>query len=87
VVAQADGQSLGHFAAVLAAAEAGVSVGGLEGEDGLEGIAGGKGAELGRSVAGGVERANEGAHAGAGDTVNGDVIVFKPLEDADVGEA
>jgi hypothetical protein len=43
--------------------------------------------ELIRGFAGGVEAADEAAHAGAGEVVDGDVVFFKPFEDADVGFA
>ena len=44
----------------------------------------GHGAHLSRRRAGGIERADQRAHAGACDAVNGDVMLFKPLQNADV---
>jgi len=43
--------------------------------------------KLSRGLAGGVEAADKSAHAGAGEVVDGDVVLFKPFEDADVGFA
>ena len=37
--------------------------------------------------AGGVEAADEAAHAGAGDEVDGDAVAFEPFDDADVAES
>src|SRR5580765_5866557 len=42
--------------------------------------------EFARRFAGGVETANQAAHAGASDVVHRDVMVFEPLQDANVGE-
>ncbi len=39
-----------------------------------------------RSFAGGVESAHQAAHAGASDVVNWNVMVFKPVQNADVRE-
>jgi len=38
-----------------------------------------------RGPAGGVEAADEAAHAGSGQVVDGDVVLFKPFQNADVG--
>jgi len=45
-VAEADGDGLGKLVLVLAAAVAQIGIGRLKGEDAVEGIAGGDGAEL-----------------------------------------
>jgi hypothetical protein len=41
---------------------------------------------FGGGHAGGVEAADEAAHAGAGDEVDGDAVTFEPFDDADVGQ-
>jgi len=84
---EADGQGGGALPPVLPAAKAGVDVRGLQREDLGEGVAHSQGAHLGRGVPGGVHAANQRAHAGSGDAVDGDVIIFKPLNHAHVGQA
>ena len=43
--------------------------------------------DLVRRHAGGIRAADEAAHAGAGDEIDGDAMFFEPAEHADVGEA
>ena len=59
----------------------------MQREDPGEGIAGGERAQFGRREAGGIEASDKGTHAGAGEAVDGDVVFFHPLQDADVGQA
>lgn len=47
---------------------------------------GGEGLELFAVVTGSPEGADVGAHAGAGDAVDGDIVFFEDLDDADIGE-
>jgi hypothetical protein len=63
-VIEAQGDCLGHFATVLAAAEVHVGVWGLEGEHAEEGITDGNGAHVSGSSSGGVESGDQGSHAG-----------------------
>ena len=86
-VPEADGNALGNFTAILTPAEAGVGIRRLQGENAGEGIADGDGAQLGGRKAGSIERADERAHAGAGDAVDGNVVLLHPLEHADVRKA
>jgi hypothetical protein len=86
-VAEAGGDGLRKFATVLATPEADVGVRSLEKEDGAKGVACGERAELQGREAGGVETADQRAHAGASQTVDWDVMVLKPLKDADVRKA
>jgi hypothetical protein len=79
---KANGESGGTLAAVLTAAEAGIDVWSLQCEDLGEGVADGERAHFGGSIAGCVKRADQGAHAGSGYAVHGNVMVFKPLNDA-----
>ncbi len=81
---EADGDAVGDVAAVFAAAKALRAVGLLDAEDGADGVFGEDVLHLVGGVAGGVESADDGAHAGAGDDVDGDVMIVKPLQDADL---
>ena len=86
-VLEADGDGGRHLAAVLPVAVAGVYIRSLQGEDGSEGVADSQGAYLPGGLSAGKKRADQGAHAGSGEAVNGDVVLLKPLQDADVGHA
>ena len=86
LVLEPDGEDGGNLAAVQTAPKAGVGIGSFEGEDVHEGIADGHSAHLGGSCPGGIECSDEGAHAGAGEPVDGDAVLLKPLEYADVGQ-
>ena len=81
---EADGDAVGDVAAVFAAAKALRAVGLLDAEDGADGVFGEDVLHLVGGVAGGIECADDGAHAGAGDDVDGDVMIVKPLQDADL---
>src|SRR5258708_39093102 len=39
------------------------------------------------SFPGGVQTSNQAAHAGSRDVIDGNVMIFKPLQDTDVGQA
>src|SRR5260370_42389058 len=47
----------------------------------------GEGLNLGWRHARGVHRANDAAHAGSGNPVHGNVVLFHPLNNADFGQA
>lgn len=85
-VAEADGKCVGEGAGVFAAAEGAAGVGGPEAEDLTEDGVVHDDFEAVDGDAGGVEGADHAAHAGSGDDVDGDVVLFEPLEDADFGE-
>jgi hypothetical protein len=86
-VFEADLDGIEDGAGVFLAAEGEVFVGGAAAEKqrpirGAEDFL-----ELVRGLAGGVHTADEAAHAGAGEVVDGNVVLFKPFEDANVGFA
>ena len=85
-MAETDGQAVGQLATLFATTVAAVLVGGVEAEDRGEDVIAEGGFDLFGSLAGGVERADECAHAGAGDHVDGDVVLVEPLEDADLAD-
>src|ERR1700739_312816 len=82
---QADLNGIGDGSGIFLAAEREVFVGGaaaekqrpIRGEENLLQIIGG--------FSGGVKAADEAAHAGAGKVVDGDMVLFKPFQNADVG--
>src|ERR1035438_8126069 len=84
---EAEQKPLRHLAAVLTPAEAGFGVRSLQRKDPGEAFADGNGAQLPRRASGGVKPADQSAHAGSGNSVDGDAVFFKPLKDADVREA
>ena len=77
----------GVFAGILFAAVAELAKRDRRGKDSAPIDFRDEGADFIRAVASGVEATDEATHAGAGDVINGDAVVFEPLEDADVGEA
>ena len=85
-VTEADGEGVGEGAGVFAAAEGAAGVGGVEAEDLVEDAVVHDDFEAIDGSSGGVERADHAAHAGAGDDIDRDVVFFKPLEHADLGE-
>ncbi len=85
-VFQADSDAVGEIPVFLTAAVIEVGVTGAEAEDAADLVAGEDVAHLLGGVAGGVERGEDGTHGGAGDDVDGDVVLFKPLDGADLGE-
>lgn len=86
-VFEAEGDGVGQRTRVFAATEVLALVAGAEAEDrGKDGRVH-DGLELFRGLAGGVEGTDHAAHAGARDHINGDVVLFEPLEDSDLGEA
>src|SRR5208337_1703844 len=87
LVLEAEHGDGGNLAAILTAAEAGVDVRSLQGKDVVEGCTFGQGGHFRRCVSAYIERADQCAHAGSGQAVNGDVVLLKPLKDADVGHA
>jgi hypothetical protein len=86
-VFQADLNGIGDGAGVFFAAEREVFVGSASAEK-KPPIRGAQDfLELMRGLTGGVEAADEAAHAGAGQVVDGDVVLFEPFQNADVGFA
>ncbi len=78
---------LGKSCAVLLAAVAEIAVWGSAADGDVPVDALHEGADLVGGAAGGVEAADEAAHAGADDEVDGDVMLLEIVDDADVGEA
>ena len=85
-VFQADAYTVGKVAVFFAATVVECSVVGAEAKDAGDLLAGEDVTHLLGGVAGGVERGKDGAHGGAGDDVDGDVVLFEPLDGADFGE-
>ena len=83
-VTEADGDAVGEGAGILATAEGAAGVGGVEAEDLIKDGVVHDDFEAIYRCADGVERADHAAHAGSGDDVDGDMVLFKPLEDADL---
>ena len=70
-------------AGVLATAEVDLAEVGAKPKDPGENLVAGQILDLRGRVAGGVERADQRAHAGAGNGVHGDVVFVEPPQDAD----
>ena len=83
---ESDGNAVGEVAGVFTTAEGARGVGVREGEDRVEDAIVDDAAELSGGVPGGVEGGHHAAHGGPGDDIDGDVVLFKPLQDADLGE-
>ena len=86
MVLEADGKAVGEVAGVFAAAEGARGVGVGEGEDGGEDLVVHDGDELVGAAAGGVEGGDHAAHRGAGEKIDGYVVLFKPLQNTDFSE-
>ena len=84
---QSNGQNAGRVAPVLAPPEADRRVGLLQGEDRYKVVANGQRAKLLRRAAGGIQAADQRAHAGAVDAVNRNAVLLQPLQHANVGKA
>lgn len=80
-------EEVGEGGAVFAAAEGEVAEVDGAAEELIPGSVFDDGAEFSGGAAGGVEAADEAAHAGAGDVVDGDAVLLEPFEDADMGDA
>ncbi len=80
---EADGDGVGDVAGVFTATEVAGGVLAFDAEDGVYGVFGHDVGHLLGRFSGGVERREDGAHAGAGDDIDGDVMFFKPLQYAD----
>ncbi len=83
---EADGDAVGEGAGVFAAPEGAAGVAVVETEDLVEDRVGHDDFEAIDGCADGVECADHASHAGAGDDVDGDVVLLEPLEDADLRE-
>ena len=86
-MAETDSERTGKFAAVLAAAEARVCIGGMQSKDVGERVADGQSAHLGRCTARGIKGGHQRAHACAGDAVDGNLMLLQPLQNTDVRQA
>ena len=80
-----DGDGVGDVAAVFAASEAPGGVLRLDSEDGGHRVLRHNIGHLCGCFARGIERAEDGAHAGSSDHVDGDVVLLEPGEHTDFG--
>ncbi len=81
---QADLHAIGQIARVLATPEVSCLVGGVEGEHRAENIIIHDVLQLIDALSGRVERPHHAAHTGAGNHVDRDVMLLKPLQHADL---
>jgi hypothetical protein len=84
---EAEVEAVGEVFAVLLAAVAEGAEGGSAADGNVPVDALHEGAELVGRTARGVETADEAAHAGADDEIDGDVMLLEIVDDADVSEA
>ena len=82
-----EGEGSGHLRAVFATAIAGTRQRRLDSEQAVEDPAAGERIDLPGGSTGGNKCADERAHAGTGDAIDGNMVVVHPFHDAYVREA